>query len=134
VTYYNDSIATVPEAAIGAMDALGDRVETILLGGPDRGLNFLCLAKRLADSKVKTLILFPGTGARIWNSLCAVDAGAAQRFRHYCVNSMEEAVALAREHTGQGKICLHSPASPSFGLFKDYRERGELFKELVWRG
>ncbi|OFV98692.1 MAG: UDP-N-acetylmuramoylalanine--D-glutamate ligase [Acidobacteria bacterium RIFCSPLOWO2_12_FULL_54_10] len=131
VTYYNDAIATVPEAAIGALDALGERVETMLLGGTDRGLNFLTLAKRLTVSKVKTLILFPPTGERIWESVRAVDAAAEQRFRHFFVRTMEEAVALAKEHTARGKICLHSPASPSFGLFRDYRERGERFKELV---
>ena len=130
-TYYNDSIATVPEATIGALDALGSDVETLLLGGTDRHLDFAGLAKRLADSKVKTLILFPTTGERIWQAVCEVNTEAVARLKQFFVESMEEAVSLAKQHTSPGKICLLSPASPSFGLFRDYRDRGNLFKQLL---
>ena len=131
ITYYNDSIATVPEATIAALDTLGEDVETILLGGTDRHLDFSALAKRLLQSSIRTVILFPPTGERIWRAVCEQEPKAASRFRHFFVASMEEAVALARKHTAAGKICLHSPASPSFGLFRDYRDRGEQFKRLV---
>lgn len=130
VTYYNDSIATVPEATIAALDTLGADVETILLGGTDRHLDFSALAKRLLASGVQTLILFPKTGERIWQALCEHEP-PPRRLRHFFAETMEEAVALARQHTAPGKICLHSPASPSFGLFRDYRERGRKFKQLV---
>lgn len=131
VTYYDDSIATVPEAAIAALDALGGDVETLLLGGTDRHLDFSLLAKRILRSNVKTLLLFPATGERIWQAISEADPSGAQRFRCFFVNSMEEAVALAKQHTGKSKICLHSPASPSFGLFRNYRERGEQFQRWV---
>ncbi|MBI4443209.1 MAG: UDP-N-acetylmuramoyl-L-alanine--D-glutamate ligase, partial [Acidobacteria bacterium] len=131
ITYYNDSIATVPEATMAALDTLGEDVETILLGGTDRHLDFLALAQRLLASSVKTLILFPATGERMWQALCEQDREAAQRFQHFFVQTMEEAVELARQHTAKGKICLHSPASPSFGLFRDYRDRGGRFKRLA---
>ena len=131
VTYYNDSIATVPEATIGALEALGSNIQTLLLGGTDRHLDFSSLAKRLAGSSVKTLILFPATGERIWQTVCEVDPNAAVRCKHFFVETMEEAVALAKQHTAPGKICLLSPASPSFGLFRDYRDRGARFKHLV---
>ena len=131
VTYYNDSIATVPEATIAALDTLGDAVETLLAGGTDRHLDFLGLAQRISASGVRSLILFPATGARIWKALSDRDAVAATRLRHFFVETMEEAVALAKQHTTPGKVCLLSPASPSFGLFRDYRERGTRFKELV---
>jgi UDP-N-acetylmuramoylalanine--D-glutamate ligase len=131
VTYYNDSIATVPEATIAALDALTGEIETVLLGGTDRGLEFSGLATKLLRERVKTLILFPTTGARIWEAVCEQEPGASSRLRHFFVNSMEEAVQLARQHTSPGGTCLLSPASPSFGLFRDYRDRGERFKHLV---
>ncbi|HWP83621.1 MAG TPA: UDP-N-acetylmuramoyl-L-alanine--D-glutamate ligase [Terriglobia bacterium] len=131
VTYYNDSIATVPEATIGALDALGPSVETLLLGGTDRRLDFSGLAARIAQSNVKTLILFPATGARIWQTVESQQPEVAARLRHFFVDTMEDAVALARQHTAPGRICLLSPASPSFGLFRDYRERGDRFKQLL---
>ncbi|MBI1956291.1 MAG: UDP-N-acetylmuramoyl-L-alanine--D-glutamate ligase [Acidobacteria bacterium] len=131
VTYYNDAIATVPEATMAALDTLGEAVETILLGGADRHLDFSCLAKRLLRSNIKTVILFPPTGESIWQAVCEQSSTASALPRHFFVNSMEEAVALAKQHTAKGRICLHSPASASFGLFRDYRHRGTLFKRLV---
>lgn len=131
VAFYNDAIATVPEATIAALDTLGEDVETILLGGADRGVDFAGLAKRLLASSIRTLILFPKTGRRIWEEICAQEPAADSRFAHVFVESMEEAVAAAKEKTAQGKICLLSPASPSFGLFRDYRDRGEQFKRFV---
>ena len=131
VTYYNDAIATVPEATMAALDTLGEAVETILLGGMDRHLDFSCLAKRLLRSNIKTVILFPPTGRSIWQAVCEQSSMASALPRHFFVKSMEEAVALAKQHTAKGRICLHSPASASFGLFRDYRHRGTLFKRLV---
>jgi UDP-N-acetylmuramoylalanine--D-glutamate ligase len=131
VRYYNDAIATVPEATIAALDTLGADVETILLGGTDRGIDFAKLATRLLASSVRTIILFPRTGQRIWEAICEQEPAADSRFAPVFVDNMEAAVAAAKERTPQGKICLHSPASPSFGLFRDYRDRGEQFKRFV---
>ena len=89
------------------------------------------LAKRLLASSVRTIILFPKTGQRIWEEICAQEPAANSRFAHVFVESMEEAVAVARQKTPKGKICLLSPASPSFGLFRDYRDRGEQFKRFT---
>jgi UDP-N-acetylmuramoylalanine--D-glutamate ligase len=131
ITFYNDSISTVPEATVGALDALAGGVETVLLGGHDRHLDYAVLADGLLRRHVRTLILFPPTGRRIWQAVCDRDPAAAAGMKHFFVESMEEAVRLAREHTAPGKVCLLSPASPSFGLFRDYRERGDRFKALV---
>src|SRR5579875_2311060 len=66
VTFYNDPLATIPQATIAALDALGDRVTTLLLGGYDRGLDLTDLARRIRQSRVRTVILFQPSGERLW--------------------------------------------------------------------
>lgn len=131
ITFYDDSIATIPEATIEAIETLEERVQTILLGGFERQQNFQNLAKKILQSRIKNVILFPTTGKRIWQAI--VDQGNKQDLlpQHFFVNNMKEAIRLAYQHTQKGKICLLSPASPSFGLFRDYKERGDLFKKFA---
>ena len=131
IRFYNDSLATIPEATIAALDALGKDVETIFLGGFDRGLSFKNLGARIMKSQIQTLILWPTTGQKIWHAIGRANPGRAHFFNHFFVDSMEEGVKLAFQQTAKGKICLLSCASPSFGLFRDYQERGDLFKKYV---
>ncbi|HCM37955.1 MAG: UDP-N-acetylmuramoylalanine-D-glutamate ligase [Candidatus Gottesmanbacteria bacterium GW2011_GWB1_43_11] len=129
IRFYNDSLATIPEATIHALKALGEDVTTLIAGGFDRNLNFTQLAKFLSQSRVQTLILFPETGSKIWQALDR--HSPHHKLRKYEVASMAEAVQFAFSHTPKGKICLMSPAAASFNLFKDYAERGDAFKRLV---
>jgi UDP-N-acetylmuramoylalanine--D-glutamate ligase len=64
ITFYNDALATIPEATMAAMDFLGRGVETIMLGGFERNIDYKNLAKKVLNGKVKTVILFPTTGKR----------------------------------------------------------------------
>lgn len=127
VKFYNDSLATIPEATIGALNALKD-TETLITGGFDRGLDFWKLGEKIAESEVKTLILFPVTGEKIWEAVCNVTTNLPEKFE---VKTMREAVRIAFAETQPGKICLMSPASASFNLFKNYKDRGEQFKKEV---
>jgi len=132
IEFYNDSLSTVPETTIEALDFLGNKVQTLILGGFDRGLDFKKLAKRITESHVKTLILFPSTGKRIWLALRLASLAQGKRPpKHFFVHDMKNAIRLSYQYTQKEKICLLSPASPSFGIFKDYTERGDLFKKFV---
>jgi UDP-N-acetylmuramoylalanine--D-glutamate ligase len=129
ITFYDDSIATVPDATLAALDALGADVQTLILGGHERNLDFTEFGRRLPDN-IRTVILFPPTGKRIWKAIHDNSRNAALP-SPFPVTHMEEAVKIAYAKTERGKICLLSPASPSFGIFRDYRERGDSFKALV---
>ena len=129
VTFYDDSIATVPDATLAALEALGHNVQTLILGGHERNLDFSELGARL-PSHVKTVILFPSTGRRIWKAI-ELHSKNSSLPEPFFADTMEQAVKIAYARTGEGNTCLLSPASPSFGMFKDYRERGESYKAWV---
>lgn len=126
IAFYNDSLATIPEATSVALNALKN-VETLLLGGSDRHRSFDNLAKHIGKTNVKTAILFPTTGSKIATSLKKF----APQVNRYPVNTMDQAIRIAFATTSPGKVCLMSPASPSFSLFKNYQDRGEQFRTLV---
>jgi UDP-N-acetylmuramoylalanine--D-glutamate ligase len=129
ILFYNDSLATIPEATIEAIEALGETVETLIAGGYDRSADYTALGEYLVTSTVKTLLLFEPTGKMIWDAV--ISAGGEKRIKHFFVSSMREAVVLAKDETEVGNICLLSPASASFGLFKNYKDRGEQFRQEV---
>jgi UDP-N-acetylmuramoylalanine--D-glutamate ligase len=127
IRFFNDSLATIPQATIGALDALPD-TETLICGGFDRRLDYKELGVRIADAGVKNLILFPTTGERIWKEVMAATTILPEKFE---VTTMKQAVGIAFSETTPGKIVLMSPASASFNLFKNYKDRGDQFKEEV---
>ena len=122
VKYYNDSISTIPEATIMAMQSLDD-VNTVIIGGLDRGIHYENLIEFLENSNVKNVILMYDTGLRIYNSLT--------RNGVEYVETLEEAVRLAKRVTEKGKVCLLSPAAASYGFFKNFEERGKAFCDFV---
>ena len=125
IKFYNDSIATIPQATIAALDALGDEVETIFLGGFDRGVSYKFLAARIKKSKLKNLILFPTTGEKILKEI------GKNNYQTILTSNMKDAVKFAFQNTSPGKIALLSCASTSFNLFRDYADRGKQFKDWI---
>ena len=91
------------------------------------------MARKILKSKIKNVILFPTTGERIWKEITKLLESDSDNsaFRHFFVDNMPEAVKLAYRYTQKGKICLLSTASPSFSIFRDYKEKGNLFKKQV---
>ncbi len=127
ITFYNDSISTIPEAAIQAVEAL-QMVDTLILGGFDRGIDYGILASFLQQSTVRNLIFLGKAGQRIYAELEAV---GCQDKKCYFPEQFKEAVQIAFNETMQGKICLLSPAAASYDSFKNFEERGQIYKELV---
>jgi len=130
IKFYNDSQATNPMAVINALEALTPNVETLIVGGFDRGLDLTKMANFIAKTNVKNLILLPTTGSKIW-SIVSQAKYPKNLLKKFVANSMEEAVKYAFSNTKKGKICLLSPGAASFGLFRNYEERGNLFKKIV---
>lgn len=124
VEYYNDSIATIPEATMESINAL-EKVNTLIVGGNDRGVDQTELIKFLINSEVENIICLPKTGEYIKEGLKETNKNVE------LVNTIEEAVVLAKEVTKKETICVLSPAASSYGYFKNFKERGNKFKELV---
>lgn len=122
IDFYDDAISTTPESTIAAIKSL-KKVDTIFLGGEDRGYDFCELERTLRLYKIKNIVLFPDTGARILKS--------RKGFNVFETRSMKDAVKFAFENTEQGKICLLSMASPSYSLWKNFEEKGDEFTRLV---
>jgi UDP-N-acetylmuramoyl-L-alanine---L-glutamate ligase len=117
ILFVDDSISTTPEAAIAALDVYRDRDVTVILGGHDRGIDYGSLVTRLQISRPNAVILMDASGKRIHSLL--PDA-------HH-VNSMLEAVTLAKKLTPRGGVILLSPAAPSYGTYRSFIERGQDF-------
>lgn len=124
ITFYNDSIATIPEAAINSIEALKN-VNTLIIGGLDRGIDYTKFITYLDNSNIQNIICMPTTGHNIGKQL------KNNNINKFYVETIEEAVNIAKEHTKKDSICLLSPAAASYGFFKNFEERGNKFKEFV---
>lgn len=131
IEFYDDALATLPEAAIAALDALMPRVTTLIAGGHERNQDFTNFARKIIEVRIKTLILFPPTGERIEAEIKKLQP--INMLTCYHVNTMAEAVKLGYLHTKAGEICLLSAGAPSFGIFKDYKDRSDQYREGVKR-
>lgn len=130
IKFYDDSISTIPETAIEAMNTIKD-TDTIIIGGMDRGIDYEPLIKYLETSSVPNIILMETTGARIKEEVKMGYMELNNSERLHLADNLEEAVKMAKKLTKKGKSCVMSPAAASYGIFKNFEERGEVFKRLV---
>lgn len=124
VKYYNDSIATVPASTINGVETLKN-VNTLIIGGKDRGVDYTEFAEFLGKTNIEHLICLPDTGWAI------AEMVVNENMEKYIVTDMKMAVDFAKKVTKKDTICLLSPAASSYGFFKNFKERGDLFKKLV---
>lgn len=124
IIYYNDAIATIPDATINAIKSL-KKVDTLIFGGMDRGIDYQQLVDYLNSGIVRNLICMPTTGYKI------ADMITNNHVNVYKTQMLDEAVKIAKQITAKEHICLLSPAAASYEYFKNFQEKGRRFKQLV---
>ncbi len=130
VKYYNDSIASSPtRTALGTLSLYDEKI-IIIAGGYDKHIPYEPLGP-VINNKVKVLILLGDTAPKIEAAVKSAVNYSADAIKIINVTNMEEAVAAAAENAQKGDIVSLSPASASFGLYKNFEERGNHFKAIV---
>jgi len=133
ITFYNDSISTIPEATMAAVSAL-KHVDTLILGGFDRGIDYTALGHFLAHppapcSPVNNLVFVGAAGQRMlneWTSDNLIDGKALLAENDYTI-----IIPWCYDHTCKGGICLLSPAAASYDSFTNFEHRGNTYKQLI---
>ncbi len=127
VRYYNDTAATIPDAAIAGINSFSEPV-ILIAGGADKNLDFKEFAKVISE-KVKKIILLKGeTTEKIKGELKKINS---EKTIDSEFDSMEKAVVRAKNISGPGDVVLLSPGAASFGLFLNEFDRGEKFRQAV---
>lgn len=129
VKWYNDSASTSPTRLISALNSFDNIV--LIAGGSDKNLDYTPIAKPILD-KVKLLILLKSeTSIKIYEAVKNEEELQNKKIDIHIVNNLKDAVEMANKYATENQNVLLSPASTSFGLFKDMYDRGRQFKELV---
>lgn len=129
VSFYNDSFSTNPQTTIAAIQSFKEPT-TLILGGSDKGLDYDELGKVIAGSKsINAVILIGSISGIIKKSI--LKYGYKETLIDIGSPSMSEIVNRCIEITPKGGVVLLSPATASFDMFKDYKDRGKQFKEAV---
>ena len=131
VKYYDDSISTICDTTIQALKTLKD-TDTVLIGGMDRGIDYRELIEYLSDCQVPHIILMEATGKRIYQEIHKYYPEFKNRARLILAEHLEDGVKRARQITRPGTSCVLSPAAASYGIFRNFEERGEIFSRLVF--
>jgi UDP-N-acetylmuramoylalanine--D-glutamate ligase len=126
VFWVNDSISTIPHAAVNALLAFPE-ADTLIVGGMDRGIDYTALIDFLPKSHIQRLICLPDSGLRIAKALSERNANLP--FDVIPAADLPDGVKKAAAATKRG--CVFSPAAASYGFYRDFEERGDVFKVLV---
>lgn len=127
IDWYNDSIATIPEATIEAIKTL-QKVDTVILGGFDRGIEYDILYPFLNSCGLSAIIFVGEAGARMKTEFSKY---GVENIKFYSATDYKQVVTIAANITKKGKICLLSPAAASYDMFKNFEERGNVYKKYV---
>lgn len=136
IRWYNDAIATTPQATVAAIQTFKDEIDTLFYGGIDGEYDHSEVASLIVKYNVRNLILFPDTWKKLEQLLYSSDftwisSDFIKKVNIFHTSSMQEAVYLAKKHTQKWKIALLSCGSPSFSCWSWFEEKGRLFKKYV---
>jgi UDP-N-acetylmuramoyl-L-alanine---L-glutamate ligase len=128
VRCYNDSISTVPQSTVAALESLPE-TQTVLLGGKDRGIDYAPFADYLVQQINLNLVCIGEAGKRILENLQKSNPGTNLKTRFF--DDFDLAVLYALKITQPGKVLLLSPAASSYDMFENFEKRGERFVYLL---
>lgn len=131
IRYYDDSISTICDTTIQALRTLTD-TDTVLIGGMDRGIDYGELIGFLSQCPVPHIILMEATGKRIYEEIRNNYPDFGKPSRLVLAEHLEDAVRLGQQLTRPGHSLVLSPAAASYGIFKNFEERGKVFARLVF--
>lgn len=135
VKFVNDSISTIPEACLAAVKALKN-IGSLFIGGFDRKIDYSSLIDFLPKQKIQHIVFFDKAGKRIYQKLQKENPKYLKKINALVTNDFSKAVQFCVEHTPSETYCLLSPAASSYGIFKNFEERGRIFEEYIlkWSG
>lgn len=126
IGFVNDSISTIPQSTIAALEAFPES-DTIILGGFDRGIDYSVLVNYMASHRVSNVILMGPVGIKLGELL--ESRMLADSF--FYAPNMQKAIEFAIRRTPKGKICLLSPAASSYDQYLNFEHRGDDFRNWV---
>jgi UDP-N-acetylmuramoylalanine--D-glutamate ligase len=127
IRFINDSISTIPESTIEALKTFDD-VDTLILGGFDRGIDYSILIDYLAKHPVKNIFYTGAAGIRIDEML---KSKAISGLNTFYFKQYAELPDLILKNSQSGKTCLLSPGASSYDQFNNFMERGHVFKKMA---
>ena len=130
IKWYNDSVSSSPTRTIAGLNAFSFKNIILIAGGYDKNLDYEVLGKPILDN-CKALVLLGQTSEKIEKAVLKEQKRSQKDLNIHKCKSLNQAVQIANEIAIKGDIVLFSPASASFDMFKNFAERGEIFKQYV---
>lgn len=147
IDFYNDSISTIPQTTIAALKTFNHKVEYLILGGKNRSSDivFNDLAIEISKSEISNIFFMPETGKIIYDEILKTGFKIVnnsnkiikdeKKISCYFSNNLENIISIIFDlgdiKTQNNSLCILSPASSSYNLFKNFEDRGNKFKEYI---
>ncbi len=126
VEYFDDSISTTVESTISAIESVKN-IKTIIIGGMDRGINYDNLITYILKSNLDNVLCMYDSGKKIYDVLQKENTNINIKY----FNTLQKTASYAKKICKPNTACVLSPAAASYGVFKNFEERGDIFQKLI---